>query len=462
MEYRHEGARLNLIRHDQQSDPREPIRYSNVAIALHWLLAGAFAFQIGLGWRMSGAPGPQTFAAYQLHKSIGITILALTIVRLGWRLAYPAPAFPTTMSRAERILAHGVHAAFYVLLLGLPLTGWLLVSASKTGVPTFLFGLVSWPHVPGVATLAPAAKAGVETIAESSHTVLVYVAYLMLFLHVAGALKHQFVDRGGDLARMLPARRDLLASAALSALAIVAGLAALGQAIRLRPIAVTQALAKPVDAPIDAPAAKAVPAPASGTSPLQNAAQAMTAQPAVTEPDAAVEATAPSKWIVRKSSSLQFQTAWSQGPINGRFASWSAEINFSPDALDRSSVEVVIDMASVSTGVSDTEAALPGSDWFAVAAHPTATYAASKFTRLGENRYRADGTLSLRGVSRPLPLTFRLTIDGNVATMSGAARIDRTVFGVGQGEWSATADVPANVSVNVTLTADRAAGAQAR
>ena len=161
-------------------------------------------------------------------------------------------------------------------------------------------------------------------------------------------------------------------------------------------------------------------------------------------------------WIVRKSaSSLRFHTSWSQGPVDGRFGKWKAVILFGPEALDSSTVEVTIDMASATTGVSDTESALPGTDWFSVAAHPTATFKATRFRHLAGNRYEAVGTLSLRGVSRPLKLPFTLSIANDVATMTGTATIDRTVFGVGQGEWAATTDVPAAVTVTVSIKADR-------
>ena len=123
---------------DEAAPPATNPRYSRVAMLLHWLIAACFAFQIGLGWRMDAPRGPQTFAVYQLHKSVGITILLLTLIRLAWRLTKPAPAFPSTMSPLEKRLAAIVHAGFYMLLIGLPLTGWLIVSSSKTGVPTFL------------------------------------------------------------------------------------------------------------------------------------------------------------------------------------------------------------------------------------------------------------------------------------------------------------------------------------
>ena len=424
-------------------------RYSRVAMLLHWLIAACFAFQIGLGWRMDAPRGPQTFAVYQLHKSVGITILLLTLARFAWRFTKPAPAFPATMSPVEKRLARIVHAGFYILLLGLPLTGWLLVSSSKTAIPTLLYGVLPWPHVPGVPTLAPATRAFVNDASGFGHEVLVYIAYLLLALHIAGALKHQFYDRGGDLARMLPAPRRALGAAAVAVLLLFAALVAAGNQLRLKPIALAGSTpapegqaAPPVQTP--GPAATATPdAPA-------------TPQPAATPTAEATAAATADTWTVRHAAStLGFHTAWSQGPVNGHFGTWSATIRFGPDALDASSVDVVIDMASARTGVPDTEGALPEADWFAVSAHPTASFHATKFRHLAGNHYEALGRLELRGVSRPLKLPFTLTIAGDVATMTGTASIDRTVFGIGQGEWAATTDVPAAVTVSVAIKADR-------
>lgn len=420
-------------------------RYSRTAMLLHWLIAACFAFQIGLGWRMDAPRGPETFAVYQLHKSVGITILLLTLIRLAWRLTKPVPAFPTTMSPLEKRLANIVHIGFYILLIGLPLTGWLIVSSSKTAVPTFLYGVMPWPHVPGIPGLAPSAKAFVNDLSGLGHQSLVYIAYLLLALHIAGALKHQFIERGGDFARMLPAPSRMLGAAAVAVIAAFVLLVVTGNRIHLAPIALAGA---PSAAPVPVPPAP-TPAPTSVATP------AAPATPEATPTPEATQAVADT-WIVRQSaSSLGFHTAWSQGPVDGRFGKWKAAILFGPEALDTSSVDVTIDMASAKTGVDDTESALPGTDWFSVAAHPTATFKASRFRHLGGNRYEASGTLSLRGVSRPLKLPFTLSIAGDVATMTGKATIDRTVFGVGQGEWAATTDLPAAVSVTVAIKADR-------
>jgi len=178
------------------------------------------------------------------------------------------------------------------------------------------------------------------------------------------------------------------------------------------------------------------------------------ATPAAPAPAPAAPA-GPVAWKVAPGSTLGFTTAWSGDPIQGRFERWMAAIAFSPDALDTSKVSVSIDMASARTGDAQRDASLPAADWFDSAAHPKATFIATKFEKKGADRYVAHGSLSLRGVTRPIDLPFKLTIAGNTAKVSGATTLDRTQFGVGQGEFTATDQIPAKVTVRVELTATR-------
>ena len=112
-------------------------------------------------------------------------------------------------------------------------------------------------------------------------------------------------------------------------------------------------------------------------------------------------------------------------------------------------------MASAKTGDAQRDGTLPAPDWFDTANHPKAVFRATKFLKTGADRYVAKGALSLRGVTKPLDLPFRLTITGDKAHVTGEASLDRTVFGVGQGEFTATDQIPGKVSVRVDLTATR-------
>jgi polyisoprenoid-binding protein YceI len=139
--------------------------------------------------------------------------------------------------------------------------------------------------------------------------------------------------------------------------------------------------------------------------------------------------------------------------VKGRFNSWKADILFGPEALDKSKVTVTVDMSSAKTGDDQRDASLPSADWFDTATHPKAVFTATKFEKTAEGAYVAHGTLDLRGVKKPVDLPFKLKIVGDKAQMSGATSLDRTLFGVGQGEFTATDQVPAKVAVRVQLNA---------
>jgi len=422
-------------------------RYAAVAIVLHWLIALAILAQVNIAWRM-GDHTPEGFALTQLHKSIGISILVLSIVRLGWRLTNPPPPEPQGLARWERVLATAVHWGFYVIMIGMPLTGWLLVSTSRTAIPTVLFWTVTWPNMPGTEMLAPAAKTLAHKIGTNGHELLSYGLYGLFGLHVAGALKHQLFERNMPvLSRMAPGavpgrwwepRLLLIVVAAAAAVAFGALVQPPRPAMGPPPVAEASAApflpeaaaASPQAAPAPVPAVPAAPAPTPVTSPA-----------------------APIAWKVAPGSSLAFTTSWSGTAVQGRFDSWKADILFSPDALDRSKVTVTVDMTSAKTGDDQRDASLPSGDWFDAATHPKAVFTATRFEKAGADRYVAHGTLDLRGVKKPVDLPFRLKIVGDKAQASGETSLDRTLFGVGQGEFTATDQVPAKVAVRVQLNA---------
>jgi cytochrome b561 len=175
-------------------------RYPAIAILLHWTIAALIIAQVVLAGRMEGPRNFETFAVTQLHKSIGVTVLLLTLARIAWRLMNPPPPMPDTMKRWEKALAGATHVGFYAIMLGMPLTGWLMTSSSALGRPTILYGLIPWPNIPGVRGME-----AVHETAELGHSALIKVFYVLIALHVAGALKHQLFSRDEPiLARMAP------------------------------------------------------------------------------------------------------------------------------------------------------------------------------------------------------------------------------------------------------------------
>lgn len=182
-------------------------RYSAVAVTLHWAIAAAILLLLISGlWMTDAIKVPDTradaFAVYQWHKSLGLTVLVLSFARLAWRLVNPPPALPAEMGRLERLAAHTTHVVFYLLMIGMPLLGWAMVSASVFGLPTIVFGLFEWPHIPMLTELED--KAPVEAALKTAHRTGGYLMIALLILHVLAALKHHFVDRDQVLARMLP------------------------------------------------------------------------------------------------------------------------------------------------------------------------------------------------------------------------------------------------------------------
>lgn len=174
--------------------------YGLVHWVIHWATVGLVFWLFYLGWTMVDLPlSPQKFQDYALHKSLGLTVLALVALRLVWRRLNAVPPLPDGMARHETILARATHHGIYVLLFLIPFTGWLYSSA--TASPANYFGFFTVPD------LIPAN----ETLGKALKVVHQYAGYLLavaITLHVVGALKHHFVNRDTVLKRMLRPLKD--------------------------------------------------------------------------------------------------------------------------------------------------------------------------------------------------------------------------------------------------------------
>lgn len=176
------------------------LRYGLPAIALHWLLALALVGVFAVGLYMSGLPfSPQRLKLYNWHKWAGVLILALSALRLLWRLTHRPPPLPAPVLAAmpgwQRAAHHGTHHLMYLLFFAVPLLGWAYSSAA--GFPIVLFG--QWP-LPDFVGADKALAAAIKPW----HAFSAYALAALALLHVAAALKHQFIDRDGLLARMAP------------------------------------------------------------------------------------------------------------------------------------------------------------------------------------------------------------------------------------------------------------------
>ena len=182
-------------------------RYSDVAILLHWLIAALIFINIWYGWRMGQLKGLAQYELFQLHKSIGVSVLILSVIRLGWRVMNPAPALPASMTRFERGVAGATHWVLYGFMLILPLTGWVVVSASPYNLPTLLFKSAPWPHLGFVHDLPMATRKLIEDQVGDVHAWLAWSLLALAALHVAAAIKHLVWDRDDVAARMVPILR---------------------------------------------------------------------------------------------------------------------------------------------------------------------------------------------------------------------------------------------------------------
>ncbi len=179
-------------------------RYGTLAQSFHWIIAALIVTQFVLapipdnlppGVQMPIPFGLDKLGLVLKHKSFGMTVLMLVILRLIWRLRSPPPELPAHMKGAERALAKTSHIAFYVLLFCMPLTGWMMSTAD--GHPVSWFGWFTWPSLVGQNQRA------FEWLRDTHHF-LSHVLFFLAIFHVLAALKHQFWNKDGVLARMLP------------------------------------------------------------------------------------------------------------------------------------------------------------------------------------------------------------------------------------------------------------------
>lgn len=148
---------------------------------------------------MAMDPSGAKYELFQLHKSFGVVILLLSFFRLFWRLTHRAPALPTDMKAYETFAAKFTHIGFYILIIGIPVTGWLLVSASSTRITTRLFKTVIWPDFPGV----PRSES-FEGLMKGAHEYMGMAIIFLILLHIGAALKHHLLDKDDVLSRMVP------------------------------------------------------------------------------------------------------------------------------------------------------------------------------------------------------------------------------------------------------------------
>ncbi len=462
--------------------------YSTLAIFLHWMLAALIAFQIGIGWRMEELSLDQgLFSVTQLHKSIGIVILLLSILRLVVRYFKPKPVGFDDQKWA-RNLSNIVHIILYIFMIGAPITGWFIVSTSQLNIDTYIFDTLFWPHIPGLETLSVGMRMWLHEISKNAHEVLAWMGIVLIVLHVIGALRHQYLKGEAILYKMLPIPHFLNAKKAsislmilaISALSLFLSAEFLGgkqdeivleEAAHSKDYIDVEMSGNSEDIASDGDILEDIIANQSSVegvegvegvedisledaAALNNDAENAKSKSLVVKKENKSETqnSGPVKWTVSQDKMLSFTAIWNGDVLNGVFKEWDADIIFSEEALEQSSVRITINLSSVQTSNDTVNDALLGVDFFNIPAFPNAQFTSDTIKRLNEGRYEMSGQLKIKNVVKPVKVIFDLNISSNIAKVSGSSNVNRIEYGIGLNQYSEIND---DVSISFTFSASR-------
>jgi len=360
--------------------------YHPVAQYLHWAVAALIVLQFLLARLAENAATPlQELALLANHRSVGITIFILALARLTWRVRngapgpLPLPAWQITASRVS-------HWTMYGLIMLLPVTGWLMSSASGNSVSWF--NLVPLPDL-------VAADPGLKETLETIHGSLALLLFLVAVIHIAAALRHSLFEKNGAIAR-ITSTGALLMFVAIG----VAGIATL-----------TRVGSGNVAEPYGAPGRGTVTA---GTAAL-------------------------AAWdIDYESSYIRFVATQAGADFTGEWREWTADIRFDAENLDAGMFDVSVQAAAVETLDDERDRTLQDAEWFDVEGHPKVRYRARSFRLRPDGGFAANGSMTVKGSSTPVMLEFSVVQENGRLVLDGQAQLDRLALQVGIGEWADT------------------------
>jgi cytochrome b561/polyisoprenoid-binding protein YceI len=385
-------------------------RYTEVARILHWLIAGLIVVNFILHELAEEAVNDaQELALWANHKSVGMTVLMLAVIRLVWRFTHAVPPLPPSMPRWQVLASQVSHFALYGLIFALPMFGWLYSSAESYSVSwfnLFVFPDLVWDNKE------------LAEVFEEGHEIAASIMFYLALLHILAALKHALYDRDGVLSRI-----SSTVSVTLFVIAIVAG------------VTVLNAQPAAPDAAVE-PAAESTP------------------EPAAAEPAAAtsVDTTLPAWTIDHARSAIQFTAEQAGAPFTGTWPAWSAEIRFSPDNLAASSAQVEVDVTRAPTGDNDRDSTLGGAEWFDSTNHPSVLFRSIDITADAAGGYTATGMLRIRNREYPVLLTFIHNIVDGEQVLEGKTTLDRLALDLGTGEWADTTQIGQSVELTFKVT----------
>ncbi|UWR74282.1 cytochrome b/b6 domain-containing protein [Phaeobacter inhibens] len=413
------------------------LHYGSVAKGFHWLTAllilavfplGYFANDLAHHIQSADFDGAQTTLTraallFSLHKTLGLALFLTALLRILWALSQPKPVPLHPERRAETLLAEVVHWLLYGALVAAPLTGW-IHHAATTG-----FAPIWWPFGQDL-PFVPKSEA-VAAVFGGLHWLFVWTFAVALGLHIAGALKHEVIDRDATLRRMLPGRAPEVTAQTetphgalpfLVALAIWGLVLAGGGAFGL--------YAPHSHAPADTAAG----------------------QGHDHDHEAGTDTMPTGGWVVQDGT-LAIAIVQMGSEVRGQFDQWQASIAFEEPNAPGPAGTVTVSVAIPSLMLGSVTDQAMGPDYFDSASYPTAEFRA-EIEKLAEG-YVADGTLRIRDQEVPLRLPFTLDLNGDTATMSGSAEVNRLDFNIGRGVQD-EGSLAYAVTIVVDLTASRA------
>lgn len=405
-------------------------RYSAVAITLHWLIAGLVIANIVLGvWMHEAidtvASRGLAVGAYQLHKSLGLSILALLALRLVWRLSHRPPPLPEAISRRQKRLAIGVHRCFYLLMLLVPLTGWLFVSTQWRGdtalnVETMWFDQFNVPHLFNLQRESDYLRQSAAKLFADAHTLLAFTMALLIALHIAAAIAHQWHRSDRIFLRITfalhPSQTGGQRTAHWLGLTTTVG-------VLLAATYYGSAVFRSTGADIDLRAA------------------------AISSPSGAWQ-------IIPNTSAIHFSGRHAGTPFNGRFLRWKIDARLNTDAIATSQLAVEIETGSARDGNPLHDRTLPEAEWFDAARFPSAYYRLTRIEHRPPVGYALFGSLQIKDhLIEVDPLS--LVLNGDVAQISGDVILDRASIDMGMQSDPHADWVSAEIAVTIAATLQR-------
>lgn len=387
--------------------------YHLVARILHWLIALLMFWAIALGLIAEDLPNsPEKIELFVLHKSAGFTVLVLAVVRLIWRFINP-PSSLGLKPIQEKMAAAG-HWGLYILMLAVPVSGWLLNSTA--GYPFAWFNLIPISNIPGVNSESRA-------FFSSLHVYLFYVMALMVLGHIAMLIVHKQFDGINLLPRMLPGKITSRASALVFTLSVLLGFT----------------IYKANQAGDDADDAVVASKPSQSSSAVEQV---------------SMESGSPRWQLVSTPDNFLFTNSYAGQPFVGAIRQFEPVILFNPAEPGNGVIDVNIETQSITTNNKDWDATIKGSQWFSTKEFPNAHYL-SRDIHSEDGKFVANGELTLKGITKPIQVTFEWQQDGANATFIGTAIIDRREFNIGSGSWATDDSVAFDVMLDINLRLER-------